>query len=482
MALPGLSLPGLNLPQTSSTPLTDSKNTIQASRLENLPSRTEWRFEVAFSQHYSIKLESGHAEMFGVELALKQVYTFSGFKGAIFTWQGCQLEVTGNAESEYIGQETDYAVEWLNVHGMLDTLRSQNPTDGPRVLVVGPDFVGKTSLVRSLAAWGARSGYTPTVLNLDPREGILAPPSSLTAVTVDSQLEVDSGYGIPSSSGPTLSPVRTPLIYHFPYASPLEKPEVYKAVVTRMALSVMNKLEENQATKRGGIIVDTPGTLNDPRSNYDLIAHLVSELSITVILTLGSERLSSDMTRRFGGNKSPDEMVTVLRVAKPGGAVERDHDFMKQLNREQTRQYFFGPGNTLNPHSHSASFAELDLFRAKSASVAASEDHGFAPGDENDDDFDVPYASKPSGGQYATFEKTTPTAAMTGSLVAIKFCTGSSEEYAVRDSAVMGILYVADVDEVRKKVRFLAPHPQRWGDRALVWGHGWPEAVADLVA
>lgn len=44
----------------------------------------------------------------------------------------------------------------------------------------------------------------------------------------------------------------------------------------------------------------------------------------------------------------------------------------------------------------------------------------------------------------------------------------------------MGYLYVADVDETKKRVRFLAPHPQRWGDRALVWG-SLPEPVADLV-
>lgn len=415
--------------------------------------------------------------MFGVELALKQVYTFTGTKGAIFTWTGCQIEVTGNAESEYIGEETEYAVEWLNVYGMLETLRTQNQSDGPRVLVVGPDAVGKTSLVRSLAAWQARTGQIPTVLNLDPREGLLAPPGSLTAVTVDSQMEVDSGYGIAPLSGPTLSPVRTPLIYHFPYQSPTEKPDVYKAVITRMALSVMNKLEHDITAKRSGIIVDTPGSLNDPKSNYDLIAHAVSELSINVVLTIGSERLSSDLSRRFGTSKTPDETVTVLRVAKPGGAVERDGAFMKQVQKEQIRNYFFGQANSLNPHSHSSSFADMPLFGAKSASAQ----HSFAPGNDDDDEYDVPFAVQPVTGN-AAFEKVTPSSAMTNSLVAIKFCDGKSDEQIVRDSPVMGFLYVAEVDEVRKRVRFLAPHPQRWGDRALVWGSGWPEAVGDLVA
>ncbi|KAK4903530.1 Cleavage polyadenylation factor subunit clp1 [Elasticomyces elasticus] len=109
----------------------------------------------------------------------------------------------------------------------------------------------------------------------------------------------------------------------------------------------------------------------------------------------------------------------------------------------------------------------MTIYRAKPATGA------------DDEDYD-PSSSSAVVSTSATFEKITPSAAMTGSFIAIKFCPSNSENYTVRDSAVMGYLYVADVDEPRKKVRFLAPHPQRWGDRALVWAQ-WPEAVADLV-
>lgn len=478
MSLPGLSLPGLGPARaTSSTPITGNASASQAPRTETIQPQTEWRFEVAFSQRYNIKLESGSAELFGVELAPKQTYTFSGFKGAVFTWQGCQLEITGTAESEYAGQETEYAVEWLNVHGMLKTLRDQSRGDGPRVLVVGPDHVGKSSLVRSLAAWGVRSGDAPTVLNLDSREGVLAPPASFTVVTCDSSMDAENGYGISPMSGPTVSAVRTPLIYSFPFASPTEKPEAFKGLVTRMALSVTNKLEEDTAIKRSGLIIDTPGSLNDPKTSYELIAHLVSEFSINVVLSIGSERLASDLTRKFAANKSPEETVTVLKMTKPGGAVERDNAFMKQLRTQQTRQYFFGSSKeSLNPHSHTFGFNDLDIYRAKSASMGDADNPEAA---DDDDDYDVPYANKPTSN--ATFERITPSTTMTGGLVAIKFCPGDSDEQTVRDSAVMGFVYVSDVNETKKIVRFLAPHPQKWKDRALVWGYGWPEAVADLV-
>ncbi|KAI3481828.1 hypothetical protein L1887_55536 [Cichorium endivia] len=431
----------------------------QVARTERLGERTEWRFEVAFGKNYSIKLTSGEAELWGTELAPNQTYNFSGYKGAIFTWQGCSLEVLAEAESEYVGQETEYAVEWLNVHGMLETLRDEAAAagvhgEGPRVLVVGPDAVGKSSLVRSLTAWGVKVGRTPTVLNLDSREGLLAPAGSLTAVTASSQTEVESGYGIAPVSGPTASPVKTPLVYGWPFPSPTENSEAFKALLTHAALHVTGKLEANTDAKRSGLIVDTPGSLNDPKSNYDILSHIISEFS-------------------------DDKAIPVLRLTKPGGAVESDASFLKQARAQNVRQYFFGlPQTPLNPHSHSVPFSELNIYRAKSAST--SDDQEFKSGAAaEDDDYEPDGTSHDSPG--ALYEKVEPSTALMASLVAIKLCPGTHvDDREIRDSAVMGYLYVADVDETKKRVRFLAPHPQRWGDRALVWG-SLPEPVADLV-
>lgn len=483
MALPGLSLPGLGQAQPAGGSIANAggDSVPQQSRIEDLAARTEWRFEVAFNQSYSIKLLSGQAEIFGVELAPNQSYVLSGVKASVFTWQGCQLEITGDAESEYAGQETEYAVEWLNVHGMLETARDDTPQDGPRVLVVGPDAVGKSSLVQSLAGWAVKVGRAPTVVNIDPREGLLAPPGTITAATVGSQLDIENGYGIAPISGATMTPVKTPLVYHCPYSGPAEKPNVYKALLTRAALSVTNRLEEDPTAKQSGLIIDTPGSINDPKSGYDMIAHLVSEFSINLILTIGSERLYNDLNRKYGSPKSNgDPAIPVLRISKPGGAVERDAAFMDQIRHQQIHQYFFGtPKERLNPHSHTVPFSDLIIYRANSASLAAATQSDSYDGGAQDMD-DIPYASHRSSSG-ADFEKVTPTNDMLGRLCAIKFADSKADEVALRDSAVMGFAYVAEVDEAKKRVRFLAPHPQRWGERVMVFG-GYPGIVVDLVA
>ncbi|KAF7846475.1 hypothetical protein BT93_L4275 [Corymbia citriodora subsp. variegata] len=486
------SLPGLSL--TAPTP---SGSTAQSAaaflppRTEELPARSELRFEVAFGKTYRIRVLRGTAEIFGTELAPTVTYTFTGTKAAVFTWHGCSLELQGEVESEYVGSETDAMAEWLNVHGMLETVRDDanaGSTDGgPRVLIVGPDNTGKTSLVKCLTAWSVKTGRCPTVVNLDPREGLLSIPGSITAVTISSTIDVEEGWGSSPISGPTNIPVKTPLVYHYPFASPSDAPSsLFKPLVTRAALAVTSRLEEDPAAKSSGIIIDTPGSLNSPRDAYSSIAHIASEFSVNVLLVLGSERLYSDMARRFANPKTAEDTVHVFRISTTGGAVARDETFMRSARQQQIKAYFFGDAKTsLNPHGQWWDFGDLPVYRAIDRSAASSTGTlNFLPGMDDEDEGVSAAAAMPSQDQSAgqeIFERVTPSQAMVNAIVAIKFCSGKAGQEMIRDSCVMGFAYVAEVDEGRKKIRFLAPHPSRWGDRALVWG-SWPEGVGDLVA
>jgi polyribonucleotide 5'-hydroxyl-kinase len=60
------------------------------------------------------------AEIFGTELVKGKRYSFNGgSKIAVFTWQGCLLEIRGKTEAAYVAKETPMII-YLNTHAGLE--------------------------------------------------------------------------------------------------------------------------------------------------------------------------------------------------------------------------------------------------------------------------------------------------------------------------------------------------------------------------
>lgn len=88
-------------------------------------------------------------------------------------------------------------------------------------------------------------------------------------------------------------------------------------------------------------------------------------LPVNVLLVLGSERLYNDMMKRFGkpsaGTPTP---ITVVKLDKSGGCVDRDASHLQQLREAQIKQYFFGDErNTLSPHIQQLDFSDVTIYR-----------------------------------------------------------------------------------------------------------------------
>lgn len=287
-----ISLPGLNLaPQPSEALNAPSIVT----RTQDLTANTEYRFEVSFSHTVTVKLQSGTAEYFGTELAPSQVYNFQGTKGAIFTWHGCKLEIGGEVESDYVAEETPM-MSCANLHFALEQLRDMSAARGgaemgPRVLVVGPENSGKTSLVKILTAYAAKTDRQPMVISLDPKQGLLSVPGSFSAAAFSSIVDIEEGWGSSPISGPSPIPVKMPLVYHYGLSNP-EEGKVFKPLVTRMALAVTSRLEEDNLSKQAGFIIDSSGAISQGKNGvYENIEHIVSEFSGACDVLISSSRL-----------------------------------------------------------------------------------------------------------------------------------------------------------------------------------------------
>jgi polyribonucleotide 5'-hydroxyl-kinase len=249
---------------------------------------------------------------------------------------------------------------------------------------VGPENAGKTSLAKLLTSYAIKNRRQPVLVNLDPRQGLLSVPGSLTATTFATLVDVEEGWGSSPISGPSATPVKMPLCYHFGCQDPEESSKLFKPLVTRLALATGSRLEEDPEARVSGCIIDTPGTLSSGKaSGYELIQHIASEFSgrfcfgnshttyrvfmlinlVTVLLVLGSERLYSEMKRRFSG-PSLDEPVTVIKLDKSGGCVDRDEAYMRKFREAQIKEYFYGHGNMgLSPFTQLVEYNQLTIYR-----------------------------------------------------------------------------------------------------------------------
>ena len=169
---------------------------------------------------------------------------------------------------------------YANLHLALERLRDEatlNDRDGPRVLVVGPENAGKSSLVKLLTAYATRSGRLPLSVNLDPKESMLSIPGSISAAAFSSIIDVEEGWGSSPTNGPSQVPVKLPLVYYYGLANPEDCTDVFKAIAKRLAVSVMSRLHEDAEAKATGCIVDTPGVISQGKGNYEIIQHIVAE-------------------------------------------------------------------------------------------------------------------------------------------------------------------------------------------------------------
>ena len=78
------------------------------------------------------------------------------------------------------------------------------------------------------------------------------------------------------------------------------------------------------------------------------------------------------------------------------------------------------------------------------------------------------------------FETIEPSSNMQNALLAVVQAEPNDTLESVRDASTIGFVYVAEVDEKKRKLRVLAPLSGRVPRRVLVWGH-WPETAGELV-
>ncbi|EGR45441.1 uncharacterized protein TRIREDRAFT_23190 [Trichoderma reesei QM6a] len=436
---------------------------VSSTRTISLRPAWEWRFQVPAGGSITVKVLSGTAEKDGVELPLRNAYTFSGIKSKILTWHGCELEVEGRCDrdsvAEYPNPVANPATSHINLHARLSDMRvdaTRQRREGPRVLVVGPPNSGKTTLVKTLTSYATRQGYQVITVNADPREGMLSLAGTLSASVFATVMDPEAvdGWGSTPTSGPSTVPVKLPMVFHYGRESPEEDEDFYRELVARLAGAVSGRLSEDEEVRGSGVIVDSMGISEGGQVGMDLVAHIVDEFSINIVVVIGSPKIHADLTTRFASEKtSLGEQIQVVALDKSDGVVERDEAFLQHSREAVIKEYFFGDAKrTLSPQIQQVDFDALTIYKLA---------------DYSPDEKQSLVTEEPSSlMQHWTF--------------AVMNASVRDSPDVVRAASVLGFVYVADVDEDRRKIKILAPVSGRLGDRPLVWGR-WPEPYINLL-
>ncbi|PIL24408.1 hypothetical protein GSI_14162 [Ganoderma sinense ZZ0214-1] len=395
-----------------------SENVNVHTRKWVLQAESEYRFELDPSATLAIKLVSGHAEIFGAELAEGKVYLFGQeCKAAVFTWLGCAIEMS-HPSVEYVSDETPMAV-YANVHLALEQMRVRAlaavhglpipedegddtaGADPPRVLVLGPENSGKTSVCKTLANYAVRAGqdWVPTYVNVDPSEGAWSVPGAISAAPITAPIQTSSpasALGTTATSAPNhvSSNALLPLSYWYGHAEMRRNPLLMDRLIRNLGENIRDRYEGDTAGRCSGLIVDTPasfaassGTGGDHR--LTMIKACVDTFQINVILVVGHEKLNVEMQRTYGNR------MAVLKIAKSGGVVELDAAYRERIHKYQLHTYFYGhvieppvgitsrgyvqageqtPDQTmhLSPLSASVNFGDIVIYRIGEETMAPS--------------------------------------------------------------------------------------------------------------
>ncbi|XP_006012987.1 polyribonucleotide 5'-hydroxyl-kinase Clp1 [Latimeria chalumnae] len=403
----------------------EQKSDKQQNKFE-LEKEMELRFEVEAGESVQLELLSGLAEVFGTELTRNKKFTFDGgSKVAVFTWHGCAVQLTGRTEVVYVSKETPMIL-YLNAHAALEQMRRQAEREddrGPRVMLVGPTDVGKTTLCRLLLNYAVRLGRRPTFVELDVGQGSISIPGTMGALYIERPADLEEGFS-----------VQAPLVYHFGSTSPGTNIKLYNKITSRLAEVFNQRCEFNRKAGVSGCVINTCGWVKG--SGYHALVHAASAFEVDVVIVLDQERLYNELKRDL-----PHFVRTIL-LPKSGGVVERSKDFRRESRDEKIREYFYGFRGSFFPHAFDVKFADVRIYKIGAPTIP---------------DSCLPLGMSQEDNQLKLVP-VTPGRDLVHHLLSMS--TADSVEENIIETSVAGFIVVTGVDTERQVFTVLSPAPR----------------------
>ena len=348
----------------------------------------------------------------------------------------------------------------------------QKSSAGPRVLIVGPADVGKSSLSKILINYAARQAWSPLFIDLDLGQNAISVPGTISAAPIDHPINpFEDGAHVKSEM---------PLSYFFGDVTVTENSkEHYKFLVEKIAEMMEARNSKNEHARHSGCIVNTMGWIEG--LGLELILHAVKSLGIDTVLCLGQERLFQTLSKQFAKDaalaqqqqqknkknkkktsssdddgKKVDAAVEILSLKKSGGVVERTTEFRRKTRDDRFREYFYGfdfVSNPLSPVAQSAFFSSVSFYKVGGGPKA-------------------PTSALPIGQEASTdpmrVASVIPSMSLVNAIVAVSHGKTQSD---LLTSNVAGFIHIVEVDMHAKRFTYLSPNPGQLPNTNLIVGN-----------
>lgn len=353
-----------------------------AARIKQLGAGSELRIIVPDDGHAKVKLvaetqpqtsplQKGGlppptaAEMFGAEMVPGTEYMLlGGQRAAIYTWQGCKVQISGPTKQEYDAPNVAMR-DYLGCAAVLEQ-RRQRADDldlpAPRVLVCGSAFSGKSSVCQVLCNYAMRREHTPLFVDLDTRYSdrrqLQGFPACISAMPVEHPADEE--------------PQRR-MAYFFGHIDWSDNPQLYEQLVSHLSKVVLAKLAHGSSPE-GARVASSGLVINAPcQPTADLLQRIIEMFEVDVVFVLDSEGIHADLARVYADcprvNGIPK--IEIVPLPKAGGVVQSVPKRIRYTRALRVRDYFYGVMRDFHPYSILVDLADVQLVQIEKSTVSA---------------------------------------------------------------------------------------------------------------
>ena len=270
-------------------------------------------------------------------------------------------------------------------------------------------------------------------------------------------------------------------MYYFGHTSPKDNVDLMKHMIVNLAEKVRQRQDRDASSQASGLIVTSVGWVDG--GGLDLLTHIIKAFRINVVIVNGHDRLFASLQTEAGGGAGGAEAadVTVIKLMRSGGAVQRTDSDRRRLRKAKIHDYFYGTRRVeAGGLSGEVSGSGMSVFCPSRVDLPLHKYSLLRCADEKLSQSMVPLGGLPLSTAASSSLRLTPIGASLG----IENCLlgvlhtpspagGETEEdmgVALLNSNIAGFVYVVKVDLDMNVLTVLSPSPGPLPSTYLVLG------------